>query len=367
MLRCRAHRFLGPARRRDHGTDPDGTCCQSIGGELVSRTTLEVHRARVHEAQTCCRPRAKHRPGCAPCPSDVSDEIGPWSPPYPTLLPDEAEQRAHSQRDVFDGLRHVVKTGAPGAGCRTTFRHRCTASTPEGCQHRRQGPRSISRPGAGWRPAASRPWPMICEWCCGWQLDERRSRALPSVDSRTLRSTRWDICGPCRSPSPVSMLAADGWSTDPLAGPAASGAWSRTTSAVPARSPVCISSPSPAACSCRPLGWAQGHDGLGTGSGRAHSSTPPRRFSARCRGRRPSDLSRSGGLVDRPPCRRTAAASRWTCRQAGGTPPTRLCPSVRGRFGWVRGWSARPTVQIRWRSGMIGSALHLNPAHRTVT
>ena len=33
--------------------------------------------------------------------------------PYLTLLPEEAGQRAHSLREVFNGLRYIVKTGAP--------------------------------------------------------------------------------------------------------------------------------------------------------------------------------------------------------------------------------------------------------------
>lgn len=33
--------------------------------------------------------------------------------PYLTLLPGDASQRAHPLREVFNGLRHIVKTGAP--------------------------------------------------------------------------------------------------------------------------------------------------------------------------------------------------------------------------------------------------------------
>ena len=48
-----------------------------------------------------------------PYPSDVSD--GEWAlvAPYLTLLPEEAGQRVHPLREVFNGLRYVVKTGAP--------------------------------------------------------------------------------------------------------------------------------------------------------------------------------------------------------------------------------------------------------------
>jgi len=48
-----------------------------------------------------------------PHPSDVSDEEWALVAPYLTLLPEDAGQRAHSLRDVFDGLRNIIKTGAP--------------------------------------------------------------------------------------------------------------------------------------------------------------------------------------------------------------------------------------------------------------
>lgn len=48
-----------------------------------------------------------------PYPSDVSDEEWALVSPYLTLLSQEAGQREHSLREVFNGLRYVVKTGAP--------------------------------------------------------------------------------------------------------------------------------------------------------------------------------------------------------------------------------------------------------------
>src|SRR4028119_58549 len=47
------------------------------------------------------------------CPSDVSDEEWALVAPYLTLLPESAGQRAHSLREVFNGLRYIVKPGAP--------------------------------------------------------------------------------------------------------------------------------------------------------------------------------------------------------------------------------------------------------------
>ena len=48
-----------------------------------------------------------------PYPSDVCDEEWALVAPYLTLLPEDAGQREHSLREVLDGLRNVVKTGAP--------------------------------------------------------------------------------------------------------------------------------------------------------------------------------------------------------------------------------------------------------------
>ena len=48
-----------------------------------------------------------------PYPSDVSDEEWALVAPCPTLLPETAGQREHPLREVFDGLRYIVKTGAP--------------------------------------------------------------------------------------------------------------------------------------------------------------------------------------------------------------------------------------------------------------
>ena len=48
-----------------------------------------------------------------PYPSDVSDEEWALVAPCLILLPDAAGQRVHSLREVFNGLRYIVKTGAP--------------------------------------------------------------------------------------------------------------------------------------------------------------------------------------------------------------------------------------------------------------
>ena len=48
-----------------------------------------------------------------PYPSDVSDEEWALAAPYLTLLPEDAGQRTHRLREVFDGLRYLVRYGVP--------------------------------------------------------------------------------------------------------------------------------------------------------------------------------------------------------------------------------------------------------------
>jgi transposase len=48
-----------------------------------------------------------------PYPSDVSDEEWALVAPYLTLLREGVGPREYPLREVFNGLRYVVKTGAP--------------------------------------------------------------------------------------------------------------------------------------------------------------------------------------------------------------------------------------------------------------
>jgi transposase len=48
-----------------------------------------------------------------PCPSDVSDEEWAFVAPYLALVREDAPQREHDLREVFNGLRWVVRTGSP--------------------------------------------------------------------------------------------------------------------------------------------------------------------------------------------------------------------------------------------------------------
>lgn len=47
-----------------------------------------------------------------PYPSDVSDEEWAFAAPYLTLMREDAPQREHSLREVFNGLRWIIRTGA---------------------------------------------------------------------------------------------------------------------------------------------------------------------------------------------------------------------------------------------------------------
>jgi transposase len=47
-----------------------------------------------------------------PYPSDVSDDEWEFVAPYLTLLPEDAKQRDHSLREVFNGLRWIVRAGS---------------------------------------------------------------------------------------------------------------------------------------------------------------------------------------------------------------------------------------------------------------
>src|SRR5258708_3699101 len=56
-----------------------------------------------------------------PYPSDVSDEEWAFVAPYLTLMTSEAPQRTHELREVFNGVRWLVRTGAPWRYLPTNF------------------------------------------------------------------------------------------------------------------------------------------------------------------------------------------------------------------------------------------------------
>ncbi|GGC94813.1 hypothetical protein GCM10010994_60670 [Chelatococcus reniformis] len=76
-----------------------------------------------------------------PYPSDVSDDEWALVAAYLTLLPEKSGQRCHSLREVFNGLRYIVKTGAPWRWMPNDLR---------------LGRLSINKPSSGFGPDASR-------------------------------------------------------------------------------------------------------------------------------------------------------------------------------------------------------------------
>jgi len=45
-------------------------------------------------------------------PSDISDEEWTFVAPYLTLMKEDAPQREHSLREVFNALRYIIRAGA---------------------------------------------------------------------------------------------------------------------------------------------------------------------------------------------------------------------------------------------------------------
>ena len=48
-----------------------------------------------------------------PYPSDVTDQEWALVAPDLALLPEDADQRHQALRDIFNGLRYIIITGAP--------------------------------------------------------------------------------------------------------------------------------------------------------------------------------------------------------------------------------------------------------------
>jgi transposase len=56
-----------------------------------------------------------------PYPTDVSDEEWAFVAPYLSLMTEDAPQRRHDLREVFNALRWIVRAGAPWRLLPTTF------------------------------------------------------------------------------------------------------------------------------------------------------------------------------------------------------------------------------------------------------
>jgi transposase len=107
-------------------------------------------------------------------PSDVSDEEWALVVPYLTLLPEDSAQRLYPLREAFNGLRYIVKTGAP-------WRWMPNDLPPWEIVYQ-QAQRWL---GAGCFAALAEDLRIILRLAAG--RSEQPSAAI--IDSRTLRST----------------------------------------------------------------------------------------------------------------------------------------------------------------------------------
>src|SRR5215211_3722450 len=101
-----------------------------------------------------------------PYPSDVSDEEWAFVAPYLALVREDAPQRNHELREVFNGLRWIVRTGS---AWRYMPRHTIF----------RRGKPSTSRRGGGCLRTSSKRWSMICAYSCAFRKTERQIRRRP--------------------------------------------------------------------------------------------------------------------------------------------------------------------------------------------
>src|SRR5579885_2270445 len=100
-----------------------------------------------------------------PYPSDVSDEEWAFVAPYLTLLPEDAGQRHYELREVLNGLRWMVRTGA-------TWRMMPHDLPPW---------YAVYQQTQRWLPqAVLKPSCKTCASCCAASKDAKGNRALPS-------------------------------------------------------------------------------------------------------------------------------------------------------------------------------------------
>ena len=93
-------------------------------------------------------------------PSDVSDEEWALCAPYLTLMRERRapQNRQHSLRELFNGLRWFVRAGCPWR------------MMPNDLPLVDGGATADATLAA--RGVALKPWPKICAWCCAWSPGE---------------------------------------------------------------------------------------------------------------------------------------------------------------------------------------------------
>ena len=158
-----------------------------------------------------------------PYPSDVSDEEWAFVAPYLALVREDAPQHNHELREVFNGLRWIVRTGSawrymphdlpPWEAIYQQTRRWLSADVFEAMVHDLRILLRLSE------DRASDPTTTI--------LDSRTLRSTPESGSRggyeghkhkkgskvhAGRWTLWDTCSPCRSLRPQSKSGL-GWAS----------------------------------------------------------------------------------------------------------------------------------------------------------
>ena len=98
-------------------------------------------------------------------PSDVSDDEWSFVAPHLTLMTEEAPQREHSLREVFNGLRWIVRTGAQ-------WRMMPHDLPPWAAVYQQTR-------AAGSMLESLRPSRAICARCCDWLKDATNSHRPP--------------------------------------------------------------------------------------------------------------------------------------------------------------------------------------------
>ena len=159
-----------------------------------------------------------------PYPSDVSDEEWALVSPYLTLLTEEAGQRGHPLREVFNGLRYILKTGAPWRYMPHDLPPWATGHAREGAVYRQtqrwlaagcfealaDGLRAVLRLAEAARrnrlPPSSTAAPCVHPRKAG------RARPMTGPSARRDRSCIWrsiplDIRWPCTSHRPMPTIA----------------------------------------------------------------------------------------------------------------------------------------------------------------
>src|SRR6266699_4727338 len=100
-----------------------------------------------------------------PYPSDVSDDEWSFVAPYLILMKEDAPQREHDLREVFNGLRWIVRTGAQ-------WRMMPHDLPPWAAVY--QQTRAL-----GSKRESLRPSLRTCVPCCDWLRDATRSLRQP--------------------------------------------------------------------------------------------------------------------------------------------------------------------------------------------